>query len=144
MDGLKKPWLTFKETLQKWFWLDREFLIQACAVSGNEYLSFQRYVALFQLILWENDRESKDAICLIDGTVFPAKTCSATTMSNLVPNEHHHYFWAHVIFWPVGLQQGSCTDGDTVPPLALGHYQQQKEELEEKLNTRRQELKVSG
>ena len=241
VDGVKKPWLSFKETLQKWFWLDREFLIQACAVSGYEYLSFQRYVAVFQLIICIFGLSVILPINLAVGTVFPAKTFSATTMSNLVPKEHHPYFWAHVVSSTLilagtllcmrfffsrinmsrkdesgkirrtlylsklprdlrepeaikdyfkskypgsnvkavrvnfelksisGLQEehsmltdiieecskpsnadqerlfkkgGACpsccrsSNGDKVPPLALGHYQQQKEKLEEKLKTK--------
>lgn len=97
-EGPKKPWASFKETLQKWFWLDRDFLIKACEVSGYEYLSYQRYVAIFQLVMCIIGLLVILPINLSLGSVFPANSFSASTMSNLLPKTHHHYFWAHLIY----------------------------------------------
>ena len=93
-----KGWRRLGETIEKWFWLDRSYLMESCQESGYQYLCYQRYVTIFQFILWIVGGFVILPINLYFGQIYPATTFSATTMSNIKPAEHHSLFWVHTIF----------------------------------------------
>jgi hypothetical protein len=67
-------------------------------ILGYQYLTYQRYVAVFQFILCIFGLGVILPTNLLVGTAFPASSFSATTMSNLVPRIHFRFYWLHLIF----------------------------------------------
>ncbi len=91
-------WTNSLKSFRKWFWLDRNFLTETCEESGFEYLCFQRYVMVFQMILCAFGLAIILPINMKIGKNAKEYTFASTTMSNLVPKDHHDYFWVHIIF----------------------------------------------
>jgi len=92
------PLLNFFDLLKKWAWHDKDFLIQTCGETGFEYLTFQRYIAGYQLILCIFGLGIFLPLHLCLGNNFSTSTFAATTMSNLNPGLHPDIYWAHLIY----------------------------------------------
>ena len=98
LDNGNNTWTNSLKGFKKWFFLDRNFLTEACEESGFEYLCFQRYVIVFQMVMCICGLSIILPINMKVGTNSEEYTFASTTMSNLVPKDHHDYFWVHIIF----------------------------------------------
>ena len=83
------------DALKKWFVFDTDFLVNTATQSGYEYLTFQRCLIAYQMLLTLVSLGIMLPIHLVVGDRFKQDHFAATTFANL-GSDQHYYAYIHV------------------------------------------------
>ena len=84
------------DSLKKWFFFDKEFLVNAVGETGYEYFAFQRFVIAYELVLTFVSLLIMLPIHLVVGSNFEQGQFAATTLANLSSGQHQ-FAYLHVV-----------------------------------------------